>query len=320
MLGYNVSMKVMVTGVNGFVGKHLARELHKSGARVVGVSREATPHPEIKSILSSYYICDLTDQKAVDGLPLQDIASIINLAGLAQVGASWGNPELYQQVNSGVLTTLCLAVLEQRLTTRIIAVSTGAVYDSVQDMPLTESSHLISSGSPYALSKILMEQEATKFRKLGVDCFVVRPFNHFGPGQEPGFLLPDLYQKLKQAEQLGEPIKVGNLETRRDYTDVRDVVRAYSLLALAKEDSLFSHVYNICSGTTKSGQQILDALKGQLQGVDKISVVIDQALIRPSDPAELVGSAELIQRDTGWKPEISFEQTIADFVRSKSAS
>lgn len=304
--------KILVTGVNGFVGKHLTRELKSGGHEVMGLGRE-NPHPEIKDIIDGYVMCDLTDSSQVAQLKLDDINAVINLAGLAKISDSFGKDDLYKKINVEVLTQLGERLLSIGSKARVIAISTGAVYDSVQPMPFTESSTTINEDSAYATSKLLMEKAALNLRERGLDCVIARPFNHIGPGQMSGFIVPDLYEKLLEAKSSGK-IVVGNLKTRRDYTDVRDVVRAYALLVIANPGKLSSSIYNVCSGLTKSGEDVLNELKKHMPGSETIEIEVDPHFIRPNDPQELRGSSKLINNDTGWEPKIPFEQTIADFV------
>jgi GDP-4-dehydro-6-deoxy-D-mannose reductase len=306
--------KIMVCGVNGFVGKHLARELKLQNCEVVGVGREAALRPELRQTVNIYASCDLTDQPSVNELPFQDIDAVINLAGLAAVGKSFDNADLYKQVNVAVLATVCSAIHEQSSSARIVAVSTGAVYDPNQNMPLLETSKLVSNGSPYAESKILMEQAAKQARSRGTECVVVRPFNHIGPGQEPGFLVPDLYEKITKAKVSKQSVKVGTLTTKRDYTDVRDVVKAYAALALA--DKLQYNTYNVCSSKSVSGKAVLKTLLQSIPDAGEVKIEQDPSLVRPNDPKDLYGSHEHLTEDTGWQPQIPFEQTIQDFVNS----
>jgi GDP-4-dehydro-6-deoxy-D-mannose reductase len=220
--------KVIVTGVGGFVGHHLTESLVGAGYGVIGVSREAAPDEELQTQLSQYIQCDLSDYASVKKLPLTHAKAVINLAGLAAVGPSFDNPDLYMNVNTAVLDTICRASIEQKASSlRIVAISSGAVYSSRQPLPLKEGSALDPDSSPYAKSKIAMESLALQYRHQGVDCVVARPFNHIGPGQTEGFLLPDLYKKIKSAQVNGGELLVGNLTTKRDYTDVRDVARVY---------------------------------------------------------------------------------------------
>ena len=305
-------MNVLITGVNGFVGKHLARELIGRGCSVVGVGRDDIPSQEIKEILDNYLPLDLTDHKAVSSIDTKQIDAVVSLAGLAKVGESFDDPNFYMKTNVEVLSILGSKLVAENSRARVIAVSTGAVYSSSQPMPLTEQSTLVKESSPYVLSKLQMEESSKELRKRGLDCVIARPFNHTGPGQEPGFLLPDLYQKLLAAEVSNSPIKVGNLDTRRDYTDVRDVVKAYANLALAP--SLNFDLYNICSGQSIPGRKILDWLQAAM-GVS-LETVVDEKLIRLTDPLEIFGDNHRLAEDTGWKPIIPINKTIVDFVKS----
>lgn len=309
--------KSLVTGVNGFVGQHLARALHNSGCDVLGASQEAEANPKIKTLLSGYYKCDLTNPDEISQLPLENIDSIINLAGLAKVGASFGQADLYKKVNVEVLSNLCKALLDKGLSSvRILAISTGAVYDPAQSPPFSESSPTVKPDetNPYVSSKLAMEHVAYEQQKHGLSVLVVRPFNHVGPGQLPGFLVPDLAEQIVDVMAgKQKTIKIGDLSSQRDYTDVRDVVRAYTLLATIHSDSLNATTYNVCSGQPLSGQEILRLLL-QSFNANNIEVEIDQSRIRPNDPPMLYGNIATLKSDTGWKPEITIKQTIADFV------
>lgn len=305
---------VLVTGVNGFVGKHLVRELRKQNAYIMGVGREKEAHPDIASSLAAYFSCDLTDLNAVKNLPLEKVDVIISLAGLAKPAESFKNPALYKDINVSVLSTILDQLLTIKGTARVIAISTGAVYDTNQPMPLTEESSLTETGSPYAQSKILMEEKAREAQSKGVDCVIVRPFNHIGPGQEPGLLVPDLYEQIVTASRSDKTLHVGNLKTKRDYTDVRDVVRAYTMLAFTKK--LHHTVYNVCSGISIPGEVVLQTLLKTMGLVNQVTVEVDPERIRPTDLMDLYGSYERLTKDTGWQPQIPFEQTIQDFVAS----
>ncbi len=307
--------QVLVTGCNGFVGKHLVRELHSRNIEVSGLGYKEPAHPEIASLLSNYFMCDLTDPEDVATLDLKNLEAVVNLAGLAKMADSFANPEFYKKVNVEVLTNLGGELLRQNKNARVIAVSTGAVYESDQPMPLTEDSKTVNDSSPYSQSKLMMEIEAKKLRSRGVECVVVRPFNHIGPGQEQGFLLPDLLEKIKGASEAENTISVGNLNTKRDYTDVRDIVKAYASLALS--NSLANNLYNICSGNSYSGEEILQIILDTV-GIKGVKIEVDQSLIRPNDPPNLYGSNNRLRADINWLPEIPLRKTIEDFIGSKS--
>jgi GDP-4-dehydro-6-deoxy-D-mannose reductase len=194
---------------------------------------------------------------------------------------------------------------------RFIMVSSGAVYESSQPMPITEASK-VTHGSPYAISKLLGEMLGDYYQKRGIDSIVTRPFNHTGPGQGKGFLLPDMTRQLSELGESGV-LKVGNITTRRDYTDVRDVVKAYAALATAPE--VKNRLYNVCSGKSRSGEEIIDLIAKTLYGENaKANTEVDQSRIRPNDPPEIFGSTEQLKADTGWETTIPFEQTVRDYV------
>ncbi|MBA3757269.1 GDP-mannose 4,6-dehydratase [Candidatus Saccharibacteria bacterium] len=304
--------KILVTGINGFVGKHLTRALVDAGFKVDGIAREIESKSEIDRLVDEFIICDLTDQEQVGKLDLAPYQAVINLAGLANVGQSFEQPDLYMKVNVSVLSNICNRVSEQKLKTRILAISTGSVYDSMQPMPLTEDSKVANDVSPYTKSKMAMEDEAKKYKESGLDCIIVRPFNHIGPGQLQGFLVPDLIKQVLEAGEQDTPVKVGNLKTRRDYTDVRDVVKAYFLLAT--KELKFS-TYNICTGRSIAGEEILNMIIDET-GSSGLKVETDPSLIRPTDAHEIYGSYERLKKETGWQPLIPINQTIEDILSS----
>lgn len=307
--------QILVTGINGFVGHHVARELHEHGFIVIGSGTTTELDSELAECTTEYIgNCDLTDATDVARIPLESIDAVINLAGLAQVGASFGQEEKYNHINVAVQTVLADRLLElDKKTVRIIAVSTGAVYDSNQPMPLTEESTLVTQASPYALSKIAMEDALQPYKDKGLDIVVTRPFNHIGPGQAPGFLVPDLAKQLSETEP-GAVMKIGNLTTRRDYTDVRDVARAYRLLATA--DTLAYGVYNVCSGKSIPGTEILAQLQNAMS-LGEIKTEVDESRFRPTDAQNIYGNAAHLFEDTGWKPEIPLQRTITDFIAAR---
>jgi GDP-4-dehydro-6-deoxy-D-mannose reductase len=297
---------IIITGINGFVGKHLVRELVSGGYAVVGIGREETADPEIKALLQSYIYQDIAETWP----NVNDSANaIINLAGLAAVGLSFDQPQRYIDINSAIVTNIGEYYLKQEKKPRIVLVSSGAIYSPNQIMPLTEESK-ISMSSPYAVSKSLNESQAEYYRTRGLDIVVARPFNHIGPDQLGGFLIPDLIEKLKNVNEL-KVIEVGNLKTRRDYTDVRDVARAYCLIATAPQ--LKQSLYNVCSGKSHSGEKILKILQ-DLTNTNNVKAEVNKGLMRPNDPADIFGSSARLTSDTGWKPSITLEETLKDSV------
>lgn len=297
---------IVITGINGFVGKHLARELASNDISVIGVGREEIVDPEIADLLEEYIYQDISSSWPDMHQPID---AIINLAGLASVAASFGQAQDYISVNSAIVTNICEYYLKQDKKPRIISVISSAIYNPNQAMPLTEESE-IGLNSPYAVSKVLNENQLAYYRSRGLECVAVRPFNHIGPGQLTGFLIPDLIDKLRNIDETNT-IEVGNLATKRDYSDVRDVVKAYRLLATT--EALHHSVYNVCSGRSYSGQEILTKLQ-ELMDKRDVQIRVDQSKIRPNDPADVYGSAAKINEDTGWTPSISLEQTLRDIL------
>jgi len=286
----------------------MMRELASGGHDPVGVVR-ASPGWPGRDSAQSFVECDL-----LQSWPrLGEIDAIVHLAGLSAVGPSFGDPQRYLDVNSRIVTNLGQAQLDQAHTAPVLIVSSGAVYAHHSERALVESDE-IASTSPYAVSKTTVENLATYYRGRGLRWITVRPFNHIGPGQGPGFIVPDLYDAVVSSLSHGAPIEVGDLDTRRDYTDVRDVVRAYRLLL--EQPDIDGDVFNVCSGVSTSGRQILESLRGHL---GEVAVAIDRAKLRPNDPREIRGSAQRLFRCTGWKPVFKLEQSVTDFVRVRGA-
>jgi len=303
--------EIVITGVNGFVGEHLARHLKDNGYAVHGVGREDTTNSLVAPLLDSYEKADLMDRPSTHALHLSGAVAIIHLAGLASVAESFKHPELYETGNALITDNLLSAAKEQGFTGRVVVISTGALYDPTRPMPINEDSAVVEN-SPYAVGKLRAEAVAKTYKENGVDVVVVRPFNHIGPHQGPGFLLPDLYQQLKDAKEQGSSvIKVGNLTTRRDYTDVRDVVAAYTLLATA--ETLQHDTYNVATGESHTGLEILDILK-QCLNVTDIETIVDPDKIRPTDIKDIVGDASRLKNELGWQPASNIATAIKDFV------
>lgn len=310
-----MSKKILITGINGFVGHHVAVIAHAVGHDVVGIGNQAELAEDLVDSVSEYLSCDLTDAESVKNVDLQNIDAIINLAGFAKVGDSRGQGELYNKVNVGVHTVLYDECLRQKVTPRIIAVSTGAVYDSDQQLPLSEDSYLISDEhtNEYVVSKLHMEQSLIDYREKNLNVIIARPFNHAGPRQLSGFLVPDLLEQIKSATVSDRILRVGNLKTKRDYTDVRDVAKAYLLLATADENKIKHNTYNICSGRSTAGEDILAMLLNSYDA-SGLKVELDPAKVRKNDVMDIYGSFERIHKDIGWSPTISLEKMIGDFV------
>lgn len=302
--------EIIVTGIHGFVGEHLAIHLKDQGYSVHGIGREVQANDNVAEYLDTYSQGDLLDIESTKRIPFKAAFAIIHLAGLASVADSFKYPERYIRDNAVMTDNLLSTAAEQGFDGRSVVISTGALYDASQPMPLNESSRVIET-SPYSVGKIAAEKIAVQHKNAGLDVVIARPFNHIGPGQGQGFLLPDLYQKILEATSNGQStIATGTLDNRRDFTDVRDIVEAYILLATT--DSLQHDIYNVSSGNSYSGQDILNELV-KVMGVD-IEAIVDHSKDRPTDAKEIIGDSRRIQDELGWKPSIPLSVTVADFV------
>lgn len=311
-----VKREIVVTGINGFVGEHLASHLQARGFRVHGIGRENQPNDKVSSFVDTYSTADLLDDRSTQAIPLKSASAIIHLAGLASVADSFNKPDLYISGNAEMTKNILSSAINQGFHGRAVVVSTGALYDASQPMPLSETSST-SESSPYAIGKIRAEDVAKEYRQNGLDTVIARPFNHIGPGQGQGFLLPDLYSQLRDVREKNEStILVGNLRTKRDYTDVRDIVDAY--IALATAESLQHDTYNISTGTSYSGLEILEMLKNAAD-IKDISPVVDESRVRPTDAMEITGDSSRLKNDLNWKPKSNVEQAIKDFVARENS-
>ena len=300
--------KILVTGANGFVGKHLINELLANDVNVVAIGGSQVPDIEETEGVE-YMTLDLMSSEEVKKIDFTGITGVLHLAGMAAVGPSFEQPLEYISVNLGIEINLFEAALTQKATPRFLIISSGALYDPSADLPLTEKSPVLLN-SPYAVSKLGQEQMAKYYATRGFEVIIARPFNHFGPGQNPGFIVPDLAKQIVDIKAGNKSeIKVGNLDAERDYTDVRDIVRAYRLI-LDKGHS--GETYNICSGKALSGHQILDGLS-KAAG-NEPTVIQDPDKMRPSDSPVLYGDHQKLTNDTGWQPEIPFDQTLSDVI------
>jgi GDP-4-dehydro-6-deoxy-D-mannose reductase len=298
-------LKLAITGVDGFVGRHVARLAFASGARVYGVSRAPSVEAKLGEILHSYHSADLRIEWPVD---LQ-VDAVIHLAGRAAVGPSFSDPQGYIEDNSAMVTTMCEALLRQKDLTRVVGISSGAVYaaPASNETFLNEESPLGCS-SPYVVSKLLVENQLAYYATRGLSTVTVRPFNHIGPGQGPGFLLPDLLGRIRELGT-ANTLLAGNLATARDYTDVRDIARAYLMLAATP---LLPHsLYNVATGTPITGFAMLQMICN-LFNRELPEVIVDQSLVRPTDIPSIAGSAHRLREDFGWEPRFELATTVAD--------
>jgi GDP-4-dehydro-6-deoxy-D-mannose reductase len=293
-------VRSLITGGRGFVGTWLAEHLSELGDEVVRIDQEV----------------EITDPDALlAAVRAARPDAIYHLAALTHVGQSWDEPLRVLEVNVIGTAALLAAARECGTDPRVLVTSSAEVYGAVTDpgrLPLRESSPTAPL-TPYAASKLAAEAVVTQ-ACLAHDqqVIIVRPFNHIGPGQAPSFAVSALAKRIVDAERSGAgSIPVGNLSARRDFTDVRDVVRAYRLLV---ESGKAGEVYNVCSGRDVSIEEIAQNLLA-LAG-SPLELETDPSLVRAVEVPVLRGDPAKLADATGWKPEISLEQTLADVMSS----
>ena len=290
-------MRALVTGSQGFVGKHLIAHLRASGDEVEGIDRErdVTDEESMREIFESFHP-DVT----------------YHLAALTHVGESWEHASEFTRVNVVGTQRVLDAAFAAVPTSTTIVVSSSEVYGVVreEDLPIRESFR-VAPANPYSSSKVEAERVAHDVvRARAQRVIVVRPFNHLGPGQAPNFVVPALVSRLLDARERGEvEIPVGDLTTRRDFTDVRDVVRAYRLLALV---GVAGETYNVASGHDVALLDIANQLVHLLAPETKL--VVDATLLRPNDVPVFRGSFEKLHDATGWSPQIPLHVSLGAVV------
>jgi len=300
-------MRVLVTGIRGFVGGHLSPLLEKAGHEVWGLTAPGEP-----PWASGNVTADLRERASVTRA-LADCApeAIVHLAAQSHVGPSWKNPELSFEINTlGTLHLLeaCRTLARAPI---FLHVSTGEVYGQVrpEDLPLDEGSPL-RPVSPYAVSKTAADLLASQYHtSYGLPVIRVRPFNHEGPGRPPAFALSDWARRLARISLgLDSPtLAVGNLDVRRDFLDVRDVANAYTLLL---EKGKPGELFVLGRGEGYTLRELLAQLVA-ISGV-RVEVKLDPARLRPADVPLLVANPARLKAATGWEPKIPIDQTLRD--------
>jgi GDP-4-dehydro-6-deoxy-D-mannose reductase len=287
-------MRTLVTGANGFVGPHALARLRADGIET----------REFEGDIRDEAVCLAQVRGAAPD-------AVLHLAAIASVADAWRRPGIVREVNVGGTQNLLAAVATAAPGARVLLVSSAEVYGAVpeQDQPIAEDAPL-DPRSPYAESKVEAEAVA---RASPVDTVIARPFPHIGPGQDERFAIASFAGQIAAIEAGEAPpeIRVGNLDARRDLSDVRSIVGAYSLLLRAPGAA---GAYNACSGRA---HRIGDVLAQLLALSDvEIEVVVDPERLRPADIPLLCGDPTRIEHELGWSPTYTLEQTLADTLSS----
>lgn len=301
----------LVTGAAGFAGGHLVDLLLGEGRHVVAWQRPGgtTPTGAAADGRVRWEAVDLLDRRAVRAaLDRAQPAAVYHCAGAAHVGRSWEHTESTFAVNVRGTHHVIEGLRDLRLEARLLVPGSAMVY-AAADEPLHED-HRLAPGSPYALSKLAQELVGGG-NPGGPAVMIARAFNHFGPRQDPGFVASGFARRIADIEagRWAPEIAVGNLESRRDLTDVRDTVRAYRLIL---ERGTPGRPYNVCTGRAVAIHDLLDMMLSRANV--PITVKTDPARYRPNDLPLLLGDPGRIERELGWHAETPLERTIDDLL------
>lgn len=298
-------MKALITGSEGFVGKYLRAELEANGYTVTGLDLQPGQEAVCADLLNLEEVSQVVQKIAPD--------AVFHLAGQANVAKSWKIPQRTFELNVLGAVNLMEAVRSWNPETRMVIVGSSDQYGSLgaAGQNVSETTEM-KPQSPYAVSKKAQEEIAQVYaRAYGMNICMTRSFNHAGAGQRKGFMISDFAAGIARVERGVQPfLKVGNLSARRDFTHVRDVVRAYRLLA---EKGHPGEVYNVGSGTTYSTQEVLDRLLSL--SACEVSVEHDPAKMRPSDTPIICCDHSKLTAHTGWQPKLPLETMLRDALR-----
>ena len=305
--------KVLLTGAAGFVASHLIRELEGAGHEVY--TTDAVPPREGAPALPNFRVADLRDRDALAAL-VRDIRpdACIHLGAISFVPDGDKDPSLLLSVNIAGTVNLLEAFRKEKDDARFLFVSSAQVYGPAPkvesaNVPVRENAATFPL-SMYAISKVASERAAAAYADAyGMQTMTARPANHTGPGQTPRFVVPSFIRQVLEIEAgRRSEMRVGNLRAVRDFTDVRDVVRAYRLIL---EHGVSGQAYNVSSGTHVEIGALLERIQ-QLVGV-RASVVVDPELVRPAD-ASIHLDVTRLRHTCGWTPKYTFDQTLRDMI------
>ena len=311
-------MKILITGIAGFVGSHFVEFfINKKNVEIFGIERKGASTKNISHLMSkihSYRQCDIKDFKALKKV-IREISPdhIIHLAAQASPSMSWKIPVDTVRTNIEGEVNLLEAVRNLNIKPRIIIAGSCDEYGLVKrsEIPIKEKQPLRPLNT-YAVSKVAQDFLGYQYYKsYGMDIVMTRPFHHTGPGRPEHFVCSSFAKQIALIEKGKQKpvISVGNLNAKRDFTDVRDMVKAYWLIM---RKGISGDVYNICSGKGHSIKGILHTLLAFSK--TDIKIKVDQSKMRPNDIPIFIGDCSKLRRLTGWKPTIPMEQTLKDLL------
>jgi GDP-4-dehydro-6-deoxy-D-mannose reductase len=310
-------VKVLVTGADGFVGRHLVRRLRQAGHEVGAGCRPDSAPVDWGDQGITPLALELTDDSSITQTLGFAAAAVVHLAAIASNREARDDPGRAWEVNAAGTARLAEALARRRDQGGdpvVLVVSTGEVYGVGGPAPRVETDPLLPA-SPYAASKVAAEIAVLEvWRRTGLRAIIARPFTHTGPGQQPRFALPGFVERLRAAKANGDPVvATGNLDPVRDVLDVRDVVEAYVALL---ERGTPGEAYNIARGEGRTLAELFGVL-ADLVGV-RAEPRPDPRFARSRDLPHLVGDSTKLRRATGWTPRLSLDQTLRGLVDAEA--
>jgi GDP-4-dehydro-6-deoxy-D-mannose reductase len=311
-------MKVLITGVGGFAGSHLADYIAgNTNAEIFGVLRDSEKSDNLQQIEEKIVLStgEITDFQSIFKIMKEVKPDIIfHVAGQAFVPTSFEHAA--ETFKTNVIGTINIfeAVKACEISPRIIVVTSGEIYGETFGLPSLHTEQSIPQPvNPYAASKTSMDYIAQTYKKFeGLNIVIARPFNHTGPRQRPNFVCSSLAKQIVTIQKTKAPniLRVGNIKARRDFTDVRDIARGYWMLS--QIDNKHNYIFNLCSGRIFSIEEII-ALYEEIVGV-KFELNVEPKRLRGYDIQMLAGSASAINHSVGWKAEIPLKKTLTDLL------
>ena len=307
-------MKALITGVNGFVGGYLSDLLLAEGVEVYGtkLAWEAV-NADLPAAVKVLDVDITIEAQVLEVINTAQPDYIFHLAAQSSVALSWKKPQMTMEVNINGTINILEAVRQTGLKTRLLLIGSSEQYGIIkpQEIPVKET-HSLEPSNPYAISKITQELIAQQYVKsYGMDIILVRAFNHIGPRQTPAFVVSDFAKRIAEMEKgkLDPVLMVGNLEAQRDFTDVRDIVRAYVQIM---QKGTSGEIYNVGSGKSYRVREVLDILLN-LSKVE-IKVETDPTRLRPSDMPIIECDNTKLKNITSWSTSYDIRDTLQDVL------
>jgi GDP-4-dehydro-6-deoxy-D-mannose reductase len=300
---------ILVTGAGGFAGSHLLDLLATSGADIVAWHRPGTAPPRENDRIAWQEV-DLLDRLMVaDAIRRRPPDAVYHLAGYAHVGRAWDETVATFEINVRGTHFLLEALREASRQVPLLVPSSAMIYRPATE-PLSED-HEVLPSSPYGVSKLAQEMLAVRGCADGIGTRVARAFNHVGPRQDPAFAASGFARQIAEIEAgvRDTEIVVGNLDAKREITDVRDTVRAYRLIL---ERGIPGRPYNVCSGRAIAIGEVVDQLVSKSRV--PVGIRVDASRFRPNDLPIVEGNPTRIREELGWTPEIPLQQTLEDLL------